>query len=384
VKGEARKKRMTTNSIDRPAGVQPESRENSAADMQERLDCLLQAVGEAGMALILTHNDPDPDAIGSALALQFLLAHERGMESHIVYKGIISRAENEALVNYLEYPLRLLVRSELYDGVPIALIDTQPGAGNNALPPGVPISVVIDHHGWREESAAATFVDVRPRIGATSTMLTQYLRTAGIEPPQPLATALFYGIKTDTMGLARPSSEEDVEAYFYLQSRIDVSALVKIERARVPAEYFEKLVDTLREARLYNGIVVSYLGRMNRPDLAAEMADLLLRLEDTSWAICMGVHEGTLMLAVRTSELQGGADELAQEIVEEPGTAGGHGVLAGGQIPLDGREGREVARLVTQRALRYLGVAEDTEGRKLVDSLPEQSAVRRSTDIAGR
>ena len=176
---------------------------------QERLNLLDQAIGDSDRVLILPHNDPDPDAIASAVALRHLLAQRLGVEVNIAYKGIIGRAENKALVRYLGYPLRRLTGSDLRQPLPIALVDTQPGAGNNALPSKSTATIVIDHHPWPEVTAAARFVDVRSDVGATSTILTEYLQAAGIEPSPPLATALFYGIKTDTMGLGRGASPAD-------------------------------------------------------------------------------------------------------------------------------------------------------------------------------
>lgn len=102
--------------------------------VQERLDLLFRAVGGAGSVLILPHNDPDPDAIASAVALCYLLAERLGMEGYIVYKGVIGRAENKALVRYLGYPLQRLTGPDLHQSAPVALVDTQPSAGNNALP----------------------------------------------------------------------------------------------------------------------------------------------------------------------------------------------------------------------------------------------------------
>jgi len=334
--------------------------------MQERLDRLFEAVGGATNVLILPHNDPDPDAIASALALRHLLAERLGVEGHIAYKGIIGRAENKALVRYLDHPLRRLRGSDLSQSVPIALIDTQPGAGNNALSPKYTAAIVLDHHTWREATAAAGFADVRPDLGATSTILTEYLQAANIEPTPPLATALFYGIKTDTMGLGRGATPDDAAAYFYLQPRIDVEALVEIERAQVPAEYFQKLDTTLHAARVYDGVVVSYIGLMRHPDLAAEMADILLRLEGTRWVICMGVYKDHLILAVRTRSRRVKAGQLAQAIVGGRGTAGGHGTMAGGQIALKGEEPGRMARQIGQRALEYLQVGPDMTGRLLI------------------
>jgi nanoRNase/pAp phosphatase (c-di-AMP/oligoRNAs hydrolase) len=218
---------------------------------------LFKAVGEADTLLILPHNDPDPDAIASAVALQYLLSECLEVRSNIAYKGIIGRAENKALVRYLGHPLRSLSEADLDTAMSVALVDTQPGTGNNALPATSTPALVIDHHPRREAPFTANFVDVRPEVGATSTILAEYLKTAGIEPAAQLATALFYGIKTDTMGLGRGISPEDVSAYFYLQTRVDVEALVQIERAQVPAEYFKSFDAALRAARVYNGVVIS-------------------------------------------------------------------------------------------------------------------------------
>jgi nanoRNase/pAp phosphatase (c-di-AMP/oligoRNAs hydrolase) len=334
--------------------------------MQECLDRLFEAVGGATSILILPHNDPDPDAIASVFALRHLLAERLGMKSHIAYKGIIGRAENKALVRYLGRPLRRLAGSDLRQSVPIALVDTQPDAGNNALPPKSTAAIVFDHHPWREATAAAGFADVRPELGATSTILTEYLQAAGIEPTSSLATALFYGIKTDTMGLSRGASPDDVAAYFYLQPRIDIKALVEIEHAQVPAGYFKSFNVTLWAARVYDGIIIAHMGLMDYPDLAAEMTDLLSRLEESQWVICTGVYKGTLILSVRTRSREEGAEHLVQAMVGSDGTAGGHGTMAGGQVPLGSRNPEQVALQLSQRALRVLQVAPEVTGKPLI------------------
>jgi nanoRNase/pAp phosphatase (c-di-AMP/oligoRNAs hydrolase) len=213
---------------------------------------------------------------------------------------------------------------------------------------------------------AAGIADIRSDLGATSTILTEYLQAAGIEPTPPLATALFYGIKTDTMGLSRAASLADVAAYFYLQPRIDVEALVEIERAQVPAEYFQKLNTTLHAARVYDDIVISYVGSMGHPDLAAEMADILLRLKGTRWVICIGIYEDNLSLAVRTRSRWGGAERLVQAIVGDRGTAGGHGTMAGGRVPLQGEDPEQMALQLGQRALQYLKITPEMAGKPLI------------------
>jgi nanoRNase/pAp phosphatase (c-di-AMP/oligoRNAs hydrolase) len=334
--------------------------------MVERLKSLLQAVAGATEVLILPHTDPDPDAIASALALSHLLTEKLSIQARLVYTGIIGRAENRAMVEYLRSPLRYPGTSDLRESVPIALVDTQPGTGNNALPEGRTPAIVIDHHGIRGATAAATFADVRPELGSTSTMLTQYLLAAGTEPRPPLATALFYGIKTDTMGLGRGASRDDVEAYLYLQPLIDIEGLVAIEHAQVPAEYFKSLVEALQAARVYGDAVISYAGSMRYPDMAAEIADLLLRLQSVRWAICLGRYRTSLILSARSRSPGGGASRLVQEVVRGLGAAGGHGTMAGGRIALTDEDPQQMVLALTRRVKLYLDLNESSTGIPLI------------------
>ena len=252
--------------------------------------------------LILPHNDPDPDAIATAVGLRYLLMEKFQVESRIAYRGHIGRAENKALVRYLEKPLHLLQPSDLRSASKIALVDTQLGAGNNSLPANRKVDIVIDHHiSQNIQQKNSDFVDVRPELGASSTILTDYLLEAGIDIPAQLATALFFGIKTDTMGLSRNASPLDVEAYFYLQSLIDVNALVQIEQAQVPLAYFQSIDTAIQAGRVYDDdIVIAYLGILTYPDLSAEIADLFMRLRGIQWVLCMGVFRDELVLSIRS------------------------------------------------------------------------------------
>lgn len=322
---------------------------------QQRLEKLLETCAGASEVLILPHNDPDPDAIGSALALAYLLQQKAGIAGRVAYAGMIGRAENKALVRYLDQPMQRLASSDLETTRPIALVDTQPGTGNNALPSETRAAIVIDHHPWQDLSKTASFADVRTEIGATCTILTGYLQATGLELPQWLATALFYGIKTDTLGLARGASPADVAAYFTLQAQVDVEALAEIEQAQLPIEYFQQLDAALHAARLCGDLVISYVPQAHRPDLAAEMADLFLRLEGTQWVVCMEAYNDEMILSVRTRDRRGGAGLAVRAIVGEQGTAGGHGMMAAGHVPLYGRDPDKLAQELVQRTLRYLG-----------------------------
>lgn len=334
-------------------------------EAKDRLQPLLAAVGSATEMLIMPHNDPDPDAIAAAVALRYLLEQRAGLACRIMYRGIVGRAENKALLRYLGNPLSRLRFAEPCPPLPIALIDTQPGAGNNSLSLDCDLRIVLDHHPLRQETGRVPFGDVRSGIGAVSTMLLGYLHAADLDPPTWLATALFYGIKTDTMGLSRGACQDDVDAYFFLQPLVEIEALVRIERAQVPPQYFRSLVAALQAARIYDNLLLSYVGRLAYPGLAAEMADLMLRLESIEWVVCYGAYEEELIVSVRATQ-NSRADELVQQIVGELGTAGGHGAMAGGQIPFIDQDPNELARHLQRHILTSLGYPEEMEGRLLV------------------
>lgn len=333
--------------------------------MPKQWEKLAAAVEGIEELLIVLHDDPDPDAIASGEALRYLLAQTHEIDGQLAYRGIIGRAENRALVDYLGIALLQLPEQGFDPEQSVAIVDTQPGAGNSPLPADYPALAVIDHHGERTD-AMATFFDVRPWIGASSTILTQYLRAAECKPPMKLATALFYGIKTDTKALSRDTSAADVAAYFYLLPFVEIDALVEIENAQVPAAYFRNLATAIAGARVYDDVVISSLGAMDYPDLAAEIADLFLRLEGVRWAICMGVYEGEVYLSVRTRSEDADAEALARAAVGDRGTAGGRNTLAGGQVSLDGENAEEMVGEICKRVLDHLDIPRDADGQPLL------------------
>jgi len=322
----------------------------------EAVDALFKAVEGAQSALIVTHDDPDPDAIAGGMALAYLFQQRLDLAATLAYGGIIGRAENKAMVQLLAIDMHSLdhVNPEEYEVV--ALVDAQPGAGNVGLPQKITPTIVIDHHSFvPSETMNVQFVDIRTECGATSTIMTSYLRAADLVPDRRTATALFYGIKSDTMGLARGAREADVEAYLYLLPLTDQKILAQIEHAQVPLAYFRAFEDALERTFIYGDVVICNLGRMDWPDLAAEMADFLLRWEGARWIICLGLFGDAIVVSVRTNDLEGDAGLVVQEVVSGLGTGGGHGLMAGARVPLDGKSATAVVRKLRRRFLRRLG-----------------------------
>jgi nanoRNase/pAp phosphatase (c-di-AMP/oligoRNAs hydrolase) len=332
---------------------------------QDRLDLLRSVVG-AGPVLVLTHDNPDPDALASGKGLACLLRSAWGVPSRLVYSGLIDRAENRAMLRILTpewEPAEVLNDLEQYSA--LALVDTQPGGGNNRLPAGLTPHIVIDHHyPIQGELDRVAYVDVRPEVGATVSLVYQYLEAAGVDPDATLATAMFYGIQADTRGLSRGDSPIDQAAYFKLLTLINRRVLARIELAGLPQDYFRALSNGLKAARVYGQVVVAYLGAMLRPDFMAEMADLLIRLENTHAVLCLGYHGMSMYLSLRTGGRGLDAGSLIQEVILAPGKAGGHGTVAGGQVPLGGLQPDAVAAEIEGRFLKVMG--EGGEGALLL------------------
>lgn len=330
------------------------SRGPSASNRLRKLEAALEG---AKSMLIVVQNNPDPDAIGAAAALREIANERLGIACSIAYAGAVGRAENQALIRYLGLATRPLegLEPERFDR--IAMVDAQPGAGNVAFDPSVRLDVVIDHHPIRRETRSARFTDVRSRYGATSTILYEYLVAARLEIPTKLATAMVYGIRSDTQELGRESTRADLEAFVGLYPNANARALGRIVSAPLPRTYFGSLRRALDDATLYGPRVVSYLGRLDNQEMIAEAADLLLRVEGVSWSMCLGQVDGWIHVSLRATERDLNAGHVARRLAGRRGFGGGHHTLAAAQIPLepedDGDE-RAVRRQVDRLVKRFL------------------------------
>lgn len=333
---------------------------------------MLSVIGKKRTILIMCHNNPDPDSIASAAALKHIFAQMLHRKAIIGYEGTIGRAENRQLVRRLK--IDMVRTSDLnfnYFSV-IALVDSQPHTGNNAIPRKIFPDIVIDHHLMRKDTARCAFYDVRPRYGSSSTILTEYLRELDLPIDRKLATALYYGLKTDTNSLSRSFTKPDLDAFNYLFPRIAPRTLAGIENPSVPKSYYLKFADAIARSVQYGDVMISHMGALTNPDVTAEMADFLLRMEGIRWTLCMGEYKDYLLLSVRTSRRGMMAGRLAIRILKNLGTGGGHEKAAGGKVPLAGLKPEERAQMVqrvTDRFLKLVG-AQDREGKPLTDLVP--------------
>lgn len=334
----------------------------------DRLARLLEALEGPGDVFVLTHDNPDPDALASAAALAFLAGRLGDRRVRVAFGGIVGRAENRALIQEMALDFERVEDLEIPGSATIALVDTQPRAGNNPVPAGRIVQAVIDHHPPRSETTAAAYTDIRTDYGATGSILVEYMRAAGVEPDPWLATALFYAIQSETMDLGRETSRADVDASLFLYPRSDPSAISRIRHARVPASYFRTLHQALGVARRHDRVIVAPLGALPYPDMVAEIADLFLQMNGVSWTIASGRHRDRLLFSIRTYDESAHAGTIVRAAIGDRGSAGGHGTFAGGQIDVRGRTEEEAGRIqseVVRELVESLG-ADPSESVPLV------------------
>ena len=288
-----------------------------------------------GHLAVVTHDNPDPDAIASAVALGDL-AKRAGCSVSICYYGDITHQENRAFVNVLEYELLNLADEDPdaldpYDG--FALVDhSRPGV-NDQLPPDLPIDIVIDHHPPRFP-VEARYVDLRSGVGATSTLLVDYFQRLDIEIPAQIATGLLFGIRIDTKDFQREVSADDFEAAAHLVSRADMHVLQRIEDPSISAETLEIIGRAVSNREQEGSVLLSSVGQLSDRDALAQAADRLLNLEDVQTTVVYGVLDGTIYVSARARGADIDLGEVLRDAFNQIGSAGGHADMAGAQIAL--------------------------------------------------
>ena len=281
---------------------------------------------------ILLQPDPDPDGIACGYALRSLLGRKRPTAPLISF-GAVKRPENLAMIEALGIDVRTVTPDDLDEFDGLALLDVQPTVFGEDMPARVrSVDVVIDHHPERP-GYDAVFRDIRPSYGATATILTEYLRAAGLELFSRLATALVYGIKSDTQLLGRETSRHDMAAFAYLHAWHSPALLRRIERPALPTSGLRALGRALSTTSVDDGIHLLVLGRVGE-EVIPQVADLGLQAEGAEWSIAAGLVGSDLVFSVRNTGQVRAAGEVVRAVVEGLGVGGGHRSMAKGIIPL--------------------------------------------------
>jgi nanoRNase/pAp phosphatase (c-di-AMP/oligoRNAs hydrolase) len=318
---------------------------------------IIEWVRGRGKIVIVTHDNPDPDSIAAAVALRHLLVIKTGQNAVLTYGGVIGRSENRNMVQQLEIPMIPISELDLKQFQVVCMVDTQPNTGNNSWPASLPVHFIIDHHRPKSDLSHVCWVDIRENYGASATILYEYLTSQGVAINTRLATCLYYAIKSETQDLGREWSKADREAYLKLLPLANNRILFKIVHPQVSSAYFSAFRQAIDSARIYGSALVFNLHHIDNPDLVAELADFLLRHKGVDYVLGMGWFAGTQILSMRSLDPDAKLGLIIQEMVAGFGTAGGHGMVAGGQIRMmdaDEKAQAELEERLTRRMLKAL------------------------------
>lgn len=276
----------------------------------------------------------DPDALASAMTLKRIM-HGKVACVDIYRINEVTRPDNLAMIRYLRIPVRqwLPEKAEQYDH--FAIVDSQPH--HNAAFAELTFDVVIDHHPLPENPdcyASTALCDIRADTGATSTIMARYLQALRLRPGPLLATALLYGIRTDTGTFERCGTEEDLRAYQWLFQRADNQMLRRIIRSEYLREWlplFTRAFQTLIDCGAGGAYVK--LNKVGNGDLLVALADFFTKVHGLKWIAVSGIVDDTIVVVFRGD---GSRDlgRFADACFHDVGSAGGHRSMARAEFPL--------------------------------------------------
>jgi nanoRNase/pAp phosphatase (c-di-AMP/oligoRNAs hydrolase) len=342
---------------------------NSEVSRSTRSERLLAVLAPFQRVVVVSHVNPDPDSLASMLGIKALVEScQPGKPVTLTVDGMIARSENRAMVELIPISLVPVESVDPDPATAVVMVDTQPGTGRRFSEAAVP-QVVIDHHDTGGVLSGVLYSDIRTHLGATSTMVTGYLLEQRVVTTPQLASALLYGIESETTGYPREASSLDDGALIWLFPRADKDLLAQIRNPKLPQSHFATFQNALANAFQYNGVIISWCGTVTQPDIIAEIADFFIRFDQVNWSLAIGIFEDRLKLSLRAGQLGGRAGETLLTVLEGLGSAGGHDRRAGGTIVLAGNDSKSIEDLLGTIRHRLLGQlhVDEQQGRRLLN-----------------
>ncbi|GFM37752.1 DHH family phosphoesterase [Desulfovibrio psychrotolerans] len=314
----------------------------------------------------------DPDAMASAMALKRIMIH-RVADVGIARVNEVTRPDNLAMIRYLRIPMMKLTPAVIAQYDRFALVDSQPH--HHPLFKEMHFSVVFDHHPLSaEHPVVVDFKDIKPEYGANSSLMTEYLYNLGIRPGNRLATALVYGIKTDTNSFEREFCDIDVRAFRYLSKLSSQLLLSRISRSEYHfgwLDYFARGVSSMHKVRTG---YFTYIGEVPNPDALVVIADFFMRVHEIRWIAVAGVSEDKLVIIFRGDGVTRDLGRFASMQFGQVGSAGGHKAMARAEIPLEKLEGKDAEMYVFKRLLMPRQRTRQEKAAPDLKSDPEQKS----------
>jgi nanoRNase/pAp phosphatase (c-di-AMP/oligoRNAs hydrolase) len=284
---------------------------------------------DADRVVIVLHNDPDPDAMASGLALRNVLRRTKQTAVIAALQGV-TRPENLRMIHLLDIQVEIMTPDQITAFDRIAMVDVQPHYFGNAIDR---VDLVIDHHP-EQTGYTAVYKDIRANYGSTSTILTEHLRAVDANISERTATAMLYAIKSDTLFFNRQANRVDIEAFSYLDPLADATLIKKMEGAEITMDRLEFVLKARQHGQLQEQVFCAFLGNSPREDFIPYVADFYLQLEDVKWTIVSGIVNDMLVMSVRNLGYSRNAGEFVRKYFNDIGSAGGHRAMAKAVVPL--------------------------------------------------
>ena len=331
----------------------------------------------ADRILILLHNDPDPDAMASGLALRNLLHRTKTTAIIGAFHGV-TRPENLRMANLLDIHVEKVTAESLTQYTKIATVDVQPHYFGGLIHR---VDLVVDHHPARD-GYTAVFKDIRPDYGSTATILTEHMQSVAANVSERTATAMLYAIKSDTLFLSRHTHRADLEAFTFLYPLANAALVRKMEGAEITIERLEFVSRAIECGQSRNQVFAAHIGSAPREDLIPYIADFLLQLEDVKWSIISGLVNDTIVISVRNLGYSRNAGGFVKACFADVGNAGGHRAMAKAVVPVaafrdkfGSLESERMSQLLSDLAEEFLGEA--AQGHAQPAAAPAGRAVSR-------
>jgi nanoRNase/pAp phosphatase (c-di-AMP/oligoRNAs hydrolase) len=298
-------------------------------------DKIQKATCEKGLAriAIFTHPSPDPDAVGSQMALAWMLrkAYEN-IEVDCFYDGCISHPQNQRMVNLLDPDLKLCsdCHVEQYD-IKIS-VDVIPS--HAFCPSNTSFDLVIDHH---KEPPNGTFKGLYLNLKAGSACATVYqlIKQHGIvfeednDNDSKVATALLVGIITDTdYQTSDDTTEIEHRTYAEIFNFRNPTALKQITKYKQPRDWVQAKASVAEKAndRIKDGVLIHGIGLItsNNRDLISAVADEMLSWENVETSVAFAIVDGSRVEgSVRSTNAALAVPALCKELGGQYGGGGG-------------------------------------------------------------
>jgi nanoRNase/pAp phosphatase (c-di-AMP/oligoRNAs hydrolase) len=292
----------------------------------EKLNKLFEIVSAEDIVAILIN--ADPDAMASAFALKRLF-WRKVKRVDIVRINKIERTDNLAFVRIIDLAQRHNRNYKLSEPSKWALLDSQPAHDEQFSRHD--FDIIIDHHPVTTPLEAA-FIDIREQYGANSSILCEYLQAAKIKPSSRLATALFYGIKTDTNNFVRNTVSSDINAFRYLYEFANINIIKKIESSEIAKKNIPDFKAAMEKLKFIDHTAFIHMGNVANADTLVMLADFFMKMAEATWSIVSGVIDKKLVIICRNAGFRHNAGKLAKRMFEDRGSAGGHKSMARAEI----------------------------------------------------